>query len=379
MDFRPTSAQIELAARITAFARTRLGPSCARAENGFPAEAWRTLGEFGLLGLSVPERHGGLGLDTLGTALAVEALGKGCDDAGLVFSACAHLFACTMAIAAHGSDALKDRVLASLASGERIGANAASEAEAGSDVHAMRARAVRDGGRYRLSGAKMYVTNGPVADVFVVYASTEPRHGHLGLTAFVVERGAPGVRSGAPFAKMGLGSAPVSSVYFDDCPVPAENVLGREGDGAAVFARSMVWERACLFASYLGSMDRQLEATVRFARERRQFDTPIGRFQAVSHRIVDMKLRLEAARLLLYRACWLCDQGHDATIEISLAKLAVSEAAVQSGLDAIRVHGGMGTLVEAGVERGLRDAIPATIFSGTSDIQREIVARRLGL
>jgi alkylation response protein AidB-like acyl-CoA dehydrogenase len=380
MDFRPSDAHRELAARTRAFAREHLGRPEAHADaHAFPKQAWKKLGAFGLLGLSLPQQYGGLGLDALGTALAIEALGGSCDDAGLVFSACAHLFACAMPVASHGSAALTERLLPALASGVRVGANAITEAEAGSDVHALRARAVRDGAHYRITGVKTYVTNGPIADVFVVYASTNPGHGHLGITAFVVERGADGLRVGAPFEKMGLASSPMSAVYLEDCRVPADHVLGREGDGAAVFASSMTWERACLFAAYLGAMERQLEATLRFARERRQFDKPIGKHQAVSHRIVDMKLRLDAARLLLYRACWLRDQGQDATLEISLAKLAVSEAAVQSSLDAIRVHGGMGTVVEAGIERGLRDAIPATIFSGTSDIQRELVARRLGL
>jgi alkylation response protein AidB-like acyl-CoA dehydrogenase len=379
MDFRPTEAQSTLATRIFDFARTQVPGRRGPGDHPFPAEDWQKLGEFGLLGLSVPCEQGGLGLDALGTALAIEAFGRGCEDGGLVFSACAHLFACTMPIAESASPDLKDRFLRRLASGAAIGANAITEAEAGSDVHALRTLAVRDGDVYRLTGTKTYVTNAPVADVLLVYASTNPSHGALGITAFVVERSARGVRVGAPFGKIGLESSPIAAVYFEDCVVPAAQVLGREGGGAAVFAASMAWERACLFAAYVGAMERQLDAAVRFARERRQFGKPIGRQQAVSHRIVEMKLRLEAARLLLYRACWLRDQGEEAVIETSLAKLAVSEAAVSSGLDAIRVHGGMGIMSETGVERALRDAIPATIFSGTSDIQREIVAQRLGL
>jgi alkylation response protein AidB-like acyl-CoA dehydrogenase len=365
MDFRADEEQRLLAARILEFVRAGID--------------WKKLGDFGLLGLSVPREHGGLGLDALGTALAVEALGRGCTDGGLVFSACAHLFACAMPIAECGSDGLKDRFLRRLASGEAVGANAITEAEAGSDVHALRTRAVREGDRYRITGTKTFVTNAPLADVLLVYASTNPSHGALGITAFVVERATPGVDVGAPLAKLGLESSPVAAVYFDDCVVPAAHVVGREGGGAAVFAASMVWERACLFAAYLGAMDRQLEDTLRFARERRQFGKAIAKHQAVSHRIVEMKLRLDAARLLLYRACWLRDQGEDAVLETSLAKLAVSEAAVQSGLDAIRIHGGMGVMTESGIDRALRDAVPATIFSGTSDIQREIIAQRLGL
>ncbi len=377
MDFGWSEQQDDLYGRTLAFARAQLG---ARGGGGaFPLEAWRRAGEFGLLGLSVPERYRGLGLDALTTARAVEAFGRGCADGGFVFSACAHLFACAMPIALHGDDALKARVLPRLASGQWVGANAITEAEAGSDVTALKATATRDGAGYVLDGAKSYVTNGPCADVLLVYAKTAPNDGYLGVSAFVVERDAPGLRVGPPFAKMGLESSPISAVYLDGCRVPATSRLGAEGAGAAIFADSMLWERACLFAAYVGAMERQLDDCVAFARERRQFRRPIGKHQAVAHRIADMKLRLEGARLLLYRACWLRDRGHEATLEVSLAKLAVSEAAIQSGLDAIQIHGGLGYMVESGVERALRDAVPATIFSGTSEIQRDLIARGLGL
>jgi alkylation response protein AidB-like acyl-CoA dehydrogenase len=244
---------------------------------------------------------------------------------------------------------------------------------------ALKSRAARDGDHYLLDGEKSYVTNAPVADVFVVYASTDPSAGYLGLSAFAVERGAPGLTVGAPFAKMGLTTSPIATIYLDQCRVPSGNRLGAEGAGAAAFTASMQWERACLFAGYLGSMQRQLERCAAYAAERRQFRRPIGKNQAVSHRIADMKLRLDAARLLLYRACWQHAQGGDASLEIALSKIAVSEAAIQAGLDAIHIHGGGGFMSETGIERALRDAIPSTIFSGTSEIQRDLVAARLVL
>jgi alkylation response protein AidB-like acyl-CoA dehydrogenase len=376
MDFAWTDAQRDLYERTLAFARAHVG---RRPGSGFAREEWGRAGEFGLLGLSVPTRWGGLGLDALTTARAVEAFGRGCRDGGLVFSASAHLFACTMPVATHAGDELRARVLAKLASGAFVGANAITESEAGSDVTALKTTAVRDGASYVLDGAKSYVTNAPIADVMLVYAKTAPGDGYLGVSAFVVERGAPGLRVGQPFVKMGLESSPIASVYFDGCRVPAANLVGAEGQGAAIFADSMQWERSCLFAGYLGAMEWQLDECVQFAGERRQFRRPIGKCQAIAHRIADMKLRLEAARLLLYRACWLRDRGEEATLEVSLAKLAVSEAAIQSGLDAIQIHGGLGYLVESGVERALRDAVPSTIFSGTSEIQRDLIARRLGL
>jgi len=380
MDFRWTDSARDLHDRILRFARERLPTRPgARGRDGFSLADWRHCAEFGLTGLCVSEAFGGLGLGALETAYGFEAFGHGCENAGLVFSVGAHLFACAVPIATHGSETVKGRVLARLARGEWIGANAITEAEAGSDTSLLSTRARRDGDGYVIDGVKSYVTNAPVADVMVVYATTNPSHGHLGLSAFVVEKGMPGLSIGEPFAKMGLTASPIASVYLDGCRVPAANRLGDEGKGAAIFADSMGWERACLFAGYLGSMERQVTRCVDFAKTRRQFGKPIGKQQAIAHRIVDMKLRLEAARLLVYRACWLMDQGEPAVLEVACAKLAVSEAAIRAGLDAIQIHGGAGFIVETGVECALRDAVGSTLFSGTSEIQRNIIAARLGL
>jgi alkylation response protein AidB-like acyl-CoA dehydrogenase len=298
---------------------------------------------------------------------------------GLVFSVCAHLFACVTAIQDFGDEALKQAWLPRLASGEWLGANAITEVDAGSDVFALTCRALRDGGDYVIDGSKSFVTNAPAADVFLVYAVTNPAHGYLGVSAFVVPRKSPGVEVGPPFDKIGLRRAPAGQVRLEKCRVPASNLVGEEGQGALVFRTSMIWERACLFAGYVGMMEEQLEKTIAFAKERRQFGKPIGKHQAVAHRIADMKLRLESARLLVYRACWSRDRGASPALESSLAKLAVSEAAVQSGMDALRVHGGRGTMAETGIADGLFDALPSLTFSGTSDIQRDLIARELGL
>jgi alkylation response protein AidB-like acyl-CoA dehydrogenase len=311
----------------------------------------------------------------------VEALGRGCEDAGLLFSACAHLFACVMPLVEHGSEAQKAALLPALCSGERIGANAITEAGAGSDVHAMKARAVpADGGGYLLTGEKSYVSNAPVADLFLAYAVTRPEHGYLGMSAFLVERECAGVTVGKPFHKLGLVGSPIASVYFDGCAVPEDRRLGADGQGATIFRSSMMWERACLFALYVGLMERTLERAVEHVRTRRQFKKPLGKHQAVAHRIADMKLRLESSRLLLYRACWSMDHTPDASrLDVALSKLAVSEAAVQSGLDAIHLFGGMGVVEETGIAAALRDAVPSTLFSGTSEIQKDLIARELGL
>jgi alkylation response protein AidB-like acyl-CoA dehydrogenase len=374
VDFAWTATQTDLYDRALAFARAQLG-----AVGAFDREAFRRCGEFGLLGLCVPAEHGGLGLDAVTTARVVEAFGRGSPNAGLIFAACAHLFAATMPVAEHGAPELQRAVLPRLCTGEWVGANAITEAEAGSDVFALRTRATRAGDDYVLTGAKTYVTNGPVADAFVVYATMDPAHGFLGVTAFLIERGAPGLTLGAPFEKTGLTGALIGALYLDECRVPARQRLGAEGQGAAVFRASMLWERACLFALYVGAMERQLEEVIAHARQRRQFGRAIGKHQAIAHRIADMRLRLEAARLLLYQACWTKDRGLDPTVAISMAKLAISEAAVQSGLDAVRIFGGAGVMAETGVARGLDDALPGTIFSGTSEIQRDLIARGLGL
>jgi len=381
MHFEWSETQTQLYQEILAFAGGELNHGVVERdlEHRFDRAAWDACGNFGLLALSVPAEYGGLGLDALSTAHMMEAFGRGCEDGGLVFAASAHLFACTMPIVDFAERELAARFVPELASGRSIGANAITEAEAGSDVFALKSSARRDGDHYVLDGVKTYVSNGPTADLILFYASTNPDHGHLGISAFVVESDRPGLSLGEAFVKQSLTTAPICPIYFDGVRIPLAQRLGQEGQGSEIFTHSMRWERTCLFAGYLGAMDRQLEQTVAYAKERRQFRKPISRNQAVAHRIADMKLRLDSARLLLYRACWTLANGGKADLEISLAKLSISEAAIQSSLDAIQIHGGAGIMSEIGIERGLRDALPSTIFSGTSEIQRQIVARELGL
>lgn len=354
------------------------GPGRPRPAGPFTRDEWLRCGELGLLGLCAPVEAGGGGLGALETAYRVEAFGRGCPDMGLVFAACAHLFACVVPIAEFGSDATRGALLPALCSGRAVAANAMTEADAGSDSSAMTTKARHDGDGYVLTGEKSWASNAPAADVIVTYAVTDPSAGFLGVTAFAVDAHTEGVVVGGPFEKMGLASCPAGTVRFDECRVPESAVLGAEGQGAAIFQHSMDWERACLFASYVGRMDRLVEACVEHARTRRQFGRRIGEFQAVSHAIADMKLRLEASRLLLYRACARLDAGEDATADIALSKLAVSEAAVRAAVDAVQIFGAAGYLA-GGVEAAVRDAVPSTLFSGTSEIQREMIAKGLGL
>jgi alkylation response protein AidB-like acyl-CoA dehydrogenase len=382
MDFAWTEAQRELYDGILRFAREALNDDLVARdrEHRFPREEWGACGRYGLLGLCVPQEYGGAGLDHLSTARALEALGRGCEDMGLVFAIAAHTLAVCQPIAEGGSEELKRRLLPRLCSGEWVGSNAITEAEAGSDVFALKTRAEKTGeGRYRLHGTKSYASNGPVAQVFLVYAMTEPEKGYLGIDAFAVDRDLPGVTVGQPIEKMGLNSCPAGSLYMEGVEVSDADRVGPPSGGARIFTESMMWERSCLFAGYVGAMERQVQVVAEYAADRKQNRRPIGRNQAVAHRIANMKLRLESARLLLYRACWLLDRGVDATLEVALAKLAVSEASVQGGIDAVQIFGAVGYSSESRIERMVRDAIPSTIFSGTSEIQRNLIASRLGL
>ncbi len=380
MDFSYDVAQTQHAAMIAQVCAGPLAEARNRHSNYFTAQQWAICGEAGLLGLSIPREYGGQGLGALSTAIAMHAFGLGCSDMGLVFAAAAHQFACAMPIAEFASEQVKREVLPKLASGEFIGSNAITEPEAGSDSSNLKTRAwLQADGSYRLSGHKSFAGNAPIADIFVTYATSNPEYGALGVSGFVVQRHTAGIRVSDPLSKVCLKSCPAGEVFFDDCPVPEINRLGEEGQGRQVFQSSMGWERACLFAAFLGMMERQLAQTIEHARTRRQFGKPIGDNQAVSHRIAQMKLRLESARLLLFRACWGMDQGEPGQLNIALSKLAISEGALASSIDAIRVFGGKGCLDAFGIESMLRDSIGTTIFSGTTDMQHEIIARELKL
>jgi len=349
-------------------------------EDHFTRADWESAARLGLTGLCLPAGYGGGDLGALDTALCLEAFGRACADTGLVFGVAAHLLACAVPIRDFGAEELHEEFLPGLADGDLIAANAMTEPDAGSDVGHLGMTARPAPGGYLLSGHKSFASNAPLADVFVTYAVTDADAGFLGLTAFAVPRNSPGLTVGPPMHKMGLHGCPAGQVTFTDCFVPARYRIGREGRGSVIFQHSMAWERGCLFGIYIGLMDAQLRRCVDHARERSQFGRTIGGFQAVSHKLAVMKQRLESARLLLYRACWLIDQGRtDQPTAAALSKVAVSEAAVANGIDAIQIFGGAGYLVPTGIERQLRDAVPSTIFSGTTEIQRELISREMGL
>jgi alkylation response protein AidB-like acyl-CoA dehydrogenase len=364
-----------------AFARQAIGHDmiAADAEGTFNRDAWRRCAEFGVLGMPIPEQYGGLGLGLSALLAVMEGLGYGTRDQGLLFSLNAHLWTNSIPILIYGSDAQRAAYLPGLCDGSLIGANAASEPDAGSDIFSMRTRAVRDDDAYVLTGTKTFVTNAPVADLFVAYATIDPALGAMGITGFIVERNTPGLTITRGLHKMGLRTSPMAEVVFEDCRVPVANRLGREGRGVEVFESSMEWERGCILASCLGVMRRQLQECVRHARERKQFGRAIGKNQSVANRIVDMRVRLETCRPLVYRIGHLKGANRPAMLEAAMAKLHVSQCFVQSSLDAVQVFGGYGYMTEQQIERDLRDAVGSGLYSGTSEIQRNIIAKALGL
>jgi alkylation response protein AidB-like acyl-CoA dehydrogenase len=381
MEFSLSAEQRELKEAAAVFAREKLNQDLAKREEAgeFPVEAWRACAEFGVQGLPVPAELGGAGADILTTVLVMEALGYGCRDNGLIFSLNAQMWSVELPLVKFGTPAQQQAYLPGLVSGHLIGGHAMTEPESGSDAFSMRTHAERQGDHYLLNGTKLYITNAPVADVVLVFASHPGRSRLTSISAFLVDKGTPGLAVSRGVEKMGLRTSPMGEVVLTDCLVPAEKRLGREGSGMAIFTSSMGWERSCIMAGTLGTMQRQLEACTGYAQERKQFGQAIGKFQGVAGKVADMYLRLEAARLLVYQAAWLAQQGKPALAEAAAAKLFTSEAWVASSLDAIQIHGAYGYMKEAGIERDLRDAVAGTIYSGTSEIQRVILSRMLGL
>lgn len=379
MDFSLTETQMQLRDEVVAFGETLNDGLEHRDHNGeFPHDLWRRCAEFGLLSMPA-EGAGRLPHDLVSAAVAMEALGYGCRDNSLTYALATHMWTVQHPIAVYGNDDQRHRFLDPMTRGEMIGAHAITEPDAGSDHTAIATVATPVEGGYRLTGSKRYITFAPIADVAVVLATTDPEKGRWGLTSFLVDLSSDGCHRSAPTEKMGLRAVPMGEIDFDGCFVPAGDRLGPEGSGAAQASSSLGRERALIVATNVGAMQRLLEGSIDFAQRRKQFGQPIGRFQSVSNRIADMKLDVETARLLLYKVVWMIENEEDVTMEAALLKLHLSESFLQASLDAIRVQGGAGYLVETGLERQMRDAVGGVIYAGTSDIQRVVIARMLGL
>ena len=381
MDFEFTADQLELKNSAIQFAQKKLNSDMISRDKAgsFSRKLWKECAEFGLLSLPFSKEYGGSECDIITTLLVMEGLGYGCKDSGLLFSLNGQLWTVQMPIFHFGTSEQKMNYLAKLCSGEWIGANCMTEPSSGSDSFALSTTAKLDGDHYILNGTKTFITNAPIADLFLVFATIDKSKGFMGVTAFLVERTFPGLVISKEIEKMGLKTSPMSEVIFEDCLVPLENRLSLEGNGAAIFNEGIEWERSCMLASDVGVMARQLEECIKYAKVREQFNKPIGKFQAISHKIADMKVRLETARLILYKVAWAKETQGRAGLEAAIAKLYLSESLIKSSLDAIQIHGGYGYTCEYEIERDLRDSISSTLYSGTSEIQRNIIAKYLGL
>ncbi|TDC43479.1 acyl-CoA dehydrogenase family protein [Micromonospora sp. KC213] len=349
------------------------------AGSGFPWDAWKSLRASGIMSLPFDPAWGGAGADLPTTMYVLEALGKGCRDGGLSFSVATTLCSTGVLLQHFGTEAQKDRYLTRLCAGELIGAHAISEPDTGSDALSMRTTAVRDGDHFVLNGSKSFVSNGPIADVVVVYARTRPEGGPLGITAFLVDTQTPGFTAGQPIKKMGLTSSPMSELFLDDCRVPADRVIGGVGRGYLLLEHVMTHEILCSFIINVGEMQHRFERCLEYARIRTQFGKPIGSYQAISHKLVDMRIRLETARRWLYDTAERLVAGQNVTMDVAISKLLTSEANVASGLAAIQIFGGNGYMSEYGLDRELADAVGSTIYSGTTEIQYNRISSLLGL
>jgi len=381
MDFSLNEDQVAFKNAAIEFAGRELNEGAKQRERDreFNQVGWDKCAQFGIQGLTLPQRYGGSDMDVLTSIAAMEGMGYACSDSGLLFSLNSHIWTCEMPILKFGTDNQKDKYLPGLANGSLKGGHAMTEPDFGSDAFGIKCKAVKKGTTYVLNGTKTFITNAPLADILLVFAVTDTSNKFAGLSVFLVEKSFPGFSIGTCEELMGLRTCPIGEVLLQECEVPEENRLGSEGSGAAIFNSEMEYERSCLFATHVGAMEKILEECIDYAKNREQFGKPIGSNQSISHKIADMKVRMELSRLILYKAAWMKAQGKRAPIESAMAKLYISESYVQNCLDAIQIHGGYGYSTELDFERHLRDSVAGRIYSGTSEIQRNIIAQFLGI
>ena len=377
MDFALSAQHAEIRRSVRDFAEREIAPVADEMERRgeFPAEIIRKAAGLGLLGVPYPEEVGGTGLDTLAYAITIEELSRVSGSVGIIVSAhtslgCAPIFAA-------GTPDQKERYLRPLASGAKLGAYGLTEPAAGSDSRGTRTRAHRDGDSWVVNGSKRFITNAGVADIYIVTAVTDRNADSGKISAFIVEAGTPGFSIGRMEEKMGLHASNTGELLFDDCRIPADNLLGEEGDGDRLFLKTLDGGRIGIGAMALGLAQAASEAAASYATQREQFGRQIASFQGVAFKIADMATQIDAARLMVYRAAWLKDRGEPYSTEAAMAKLFASETARQVTNDAIQVHGGYGYVAEYRVERYLRDAKLTEIGEGTSEIQRLVIARNL--
>ena len=377
MDFALSEEQQALYKSIATFARDVVEPeaSARDREGRFDRDVWTACGEVGLTGMCIGEEWGGMGAGAVDTGLALEALSYGGMDAGLGLSMGAHLVIGSKPIELLGTTEQKERYLPKLASGEWIGAWGITEPDHGSDTSGITSKAVHDGDGWVLNGTKTFITNGPVCDVFTVVVKT-PDEG--GMTGFVMPRDTPGLRVGTILDKMGNRSSPTSEMVMEDVRLPDSARLGDVGNAQwAIGFECFSWERTVMLGSAIGGMQRGLDDTIAYAKEREAFGKPIAHFQTIAHKLADMKINLESARLMLRYGAWKKDQGMEHQIEASMAKAYIGQCALANADSAIQIHGGWGYIKDFPVERSWRDAKLSTIGGGTTEIQKVIISRML--
>ena len=362
---------------VRRFAEDRIAPIASEIDrtDEFPRYLWPEMGALGLHGITVEEEYGGANMGYLAHCVAMEEVSRASASVGLSYGAHSNL--CINQIRLNGTEEQKRRYLPKLVAGEHVGALAISEPNAGSDAVSMRLRAERHGDRYLLNGTKMWITNAHYADVLVVYAKTDPAAGKDGITAFIVERGFKGVRPAQKLDKLGMRGSPTSEITFEDCEVPAENVLGRVGGGVRVLMSGLDYERAVLAAGPLGIMQACLDVVLPYVHQREQFGKPIGEFQLIQAKIADMYTSFSAARAYVYAVAQACDRGQVSRKDAAGAILFAAEAATRMALDAIQILGGNGYINDYPTGRLLRDAKLYEIGAGTSEIRRMLIGREL--
>jgi isovaleryl-CoA dehydrogenase len=367
----------QLRASVRGFTADEVTPLAAEIDrtNEFPRGLWPKLGEMGLLGITVEEEYGGSGLGYLEHVIAMEEISRGSASVGLSYGAHSNL--CVNQLRRNGNDAQKRRYLPKLVSGEHVGALAMSEPGAGSDVVSMRLRAEKKGDRYVLNGSKFWITNGPCADVLVVYAKTDPAAGPRGITAFLIEKGFKGFSTAQKLDKLGMRGSDTGELIFEDCEVPAENVLGQVGSGVNVLMSGLDYERAVLAAGPLGIMQAAFDVVIPYVHTRKQFDAPIGTFQLVQGKLADMYTTMNACKAYVYAVARACDRGETARKDAAGAILYASEKAAQIALDAVQLLGGNGYINDYPTGRLLRDAKLYEIGAGTSEIRRWLIGREI--